>query len=59
MPTYDYKCPNCGSEREIVHSIKEDLIARCTECDFVMERMISGGSFIKPGIPGTEYKVRK
>lgn len=48
MPTYDYRCENCGLEVEIVHSMSESVerhehehAASGAACDGPMERLIS------------------
>lgn len=32
MPTYDYKCENCGNLFEFFQSIKDDPLTLCPEC---------------------------
>ena len=34
MPTYDYKCEECGTVVEIIHGIKEDTLTEidCPSC---------------------------
>lgn len=32
MPTYDYKCENCGSTFEIFQSIKDEPLKLCSHC---------------------------
>lgn len=41
MPIYDYLCCDCGTIKEVVHSIKEDPEVLCKECDEQMVRSIS------------------
>lgn len=49
MPTYLYKCQNCG-EKEIKQSIKEDKIKECPTCNNSnFERLINNGNFILNG----------
>ena len=33
MPTYDYRCEKCGHEFEAKHSIHDDPIKHCPECN--------------------------
>tara|TARA_B100001971_G_C17705883_1_gene294012 strand:- start:74 stop:367 length:294 start_codon:yes stop_codon:yes gene_type:complete len=48
---YDYICSECGFEKEVSHSIKEEPIIECGECNTEMKRIISGGTgFILKGI---------
>jgi len=49
MPTYEYRCPKCGTVKEIIHSIKDDPDIACEPCarggaEVYMDRVISGGS---------------
>ncbi len=40
MPTYDYRCPNCGTRHSLVRRIAErDELPTC-DCGREMERMI-------------------
>ena len=49
MPLYDYKCPQCGGIKEVIHRISEcdtpseNTIkdTQCTECGVAMRRQIS------------------
>ena len=33
MPTYDYKCEECGHEFEVVQRMTDDKITTCPECN--------------------------
>jgi len=49
MPTYDYRCPDCGTVQEVIHSIKKDPIVECPKCvedgtSVQMSRVITGGA---------------
>lgn len=47
MPSYDYKCSNCGHGLEIFHSIKEGGRKRCPKCKRnMLRRVISGGQYV-------------
>ena len=41
MPTYEYKCENCGNEFEEFQSITAEAKATCPECGSEAKRMIS------------------
>lgn len=43
MPTYEYKCQDCGYAFEKFHGIKEEPLDRCPECNGKVQRLISGG----------------
>lgn len=62
MPTYDYKCPDCGNVFEEFQSIKSEPIAKCPNCGHVAKRMISAGTgliFKGSGFYITDYKNGK
>lgn len=67
MPTYEYICDKCGSEKEDIHSMKVDPIINCVKCDTKMRKIISGGmGFILKGngwtgknIKEKDYRLRK
>ena len=44
MPTYDYKCTQCGYDFEMFQSMSEDHIKKCPECEGIVRRLVSGGS---------------
>ena len=44
MPTYDYKCTQCGHDFEIFQSMSEDHIKKCPECEGIVRRLVGGGS---------------
>ena len=46
MPTYEYKCENCGNEFEEFQSITAEAKADCPKCGSEAKRMISLNSGI-------------
>ena len=40
MPTYDYRCRDCGHTIEIIHSILEDGPEVCERCRGPMQRVL-------------------
>ena len=44
MPTYDYKCPKCGTEFQEFQKISSKPGAKCPKCSAKAERQISGGA---------------
>src|SRR5437868_21737 len=44
MPTYDYKCPKCGTEFQLVQKITAKGGAKCPKCGIKAERQLSGGA---------------
>lgn len=67
MPTYEYKCNECGVIEEIVHSIKESPLIECPYCKnkgkkVTMERLISlnkGGFIFKQWTEAQAYKIKR
>jgi putative FmdB family regulatory protein len=60
MPTYDYKCKNCGHEFEYLQSIKAEHLSKCPECNTdQLKRLIGTGSgilFKGTGFYQTDYR---
>lgn len=46
MPTYQYKCPDCGEVQEHFHGVQEIPVFTCSSCGTPLKRMISGGTGI-------------
>ena len=44
MPTYDYKCTQCGHDFEMFQSMSESHIKECPECGGNVRRLVGGGS---------------
>ncbi len=63
MPTYDYKCSNCGYTFEILQSIKAEPLKTCSKCGKeTLQKQISGGAgliFKGSGFYQTDYKNTK
>ena len=59
MPTYEYKCPKCGTRFERLQKISAPPGAKCPKCGAKAERLISGGHglvFKGSGFYETDYK---
>ena len=59
MPTYDYKCEDCGYIFERFQNITEDPLADCPKCSGRVKRMIGTGAgviFKGTGFYQTDYK---
>jgi putative FmdB family regulatory protein len=59
MPTYEYKCPKCGTRFERFQKITAPTTLPCPKCGAVAERLISGGHglvFKGSGFYETDYK---
>jgi putative FmdB family regulatory protein len=55
MPTYEYRCDECGYLFELNHSINENPAVFCPKCKSQSRRLITGGSgFIMKG-SGSKY----
>jgi putative FmdB family regulatory protein len=44
MPTYQYKCDDCGEEFEEFQKISDDPIEECPSCGGRTHRLITGGA---------------
>lgn len=59
MPTYDYKCLECGYSFEQFQRITEDPISTCPQCKGHVKRLIGAGAgpiFKGKGFYQTDYK---
>ncbi|MDF7826191.1 zinc ribbon domain-containing protein [Pontiellaceae bacterium B12227] len=59
MPTYDYKCKDCGHHFEAFHSMSADPLTDCPECEGQVERQIGMGAgvlFKGSGFYETDYR---
>ena len=67
MPSYDFRCKDCGSEVEhffstIAEADKKSPRVKCPDCGGSTVRLISGGigiRFIGPGFYENDYKVNE
>ena len=61
MPTYDYKCLNCGHLFEEFQRITEPVIEVCPVCGGNVKRLIGSGAppiFKGSGFYQTDYKIK-
>ncbi len=61
MPTYEYKCANCG-KFEVFQRITEDPLANCPTCGGPVQRLISGSVnliFKGSGFHITDYRSKE
>ena len=59
MPTYGYRCPECGHEYDSFQKITDESLAECPACGTAGERVITGGVgfvFKGSGFYTTDYK---
>ena len=58
MPTYGYRCGNCGHQFEIVQRISEEPLTTCPKCQGKLSKMLYpvGISFKGSGFYSTDYK---
>jgi putative FmdB family regulatory protein len=62
MPTYDYKCKECGITFEYFQKMTDEHIKNCIECDGEVKRLIGSGMtpiFKGSGFYETDYKTKK
>jgi len=59
MPTYDYKCLECGDTFEYFQSMKDEPLKVCKKCGGQLKRLIGAGLgpiFKGSGFYETDYK---
>ena len=59
MPTYEYRCPACGTEYEKFQKMSDPPVAECPSCGANGERRLSGGAgllFKGSGFYITDYR---
>jgi len=59
VPTYEYKCSNCGEIFEFFQKMSDDPVRECPVCGGELQRMISSGIgviFKGSGFYTTDYK---
>src|ERR1700694_5418149 len=58
MPTYGYRCGNCGHQFEIVQRISDEPLKTCPKCQGKLAKMLYpvGISFKGSGFYTTDYK---
>lgn len=59
MPTYDYKCLECGHTFELFQSMTAEPVKICPECNGKVKRLIGAGAgpiFKGSGFYQTDYK---
>jgi putative FmdB family regulatory protein len=44
MPTYEYKCPRCGTEFEAFQKMSAKPVAKCPKCGARAVRLMSAGA---------------
>jgi putative FmdB family regulatory protein len=58
MPTYEYRCNECGHEFETFQAMTAEPVATCPKCNGSVTRLIGGGSaiiFKGRGFHATDY----
>lgn len=59
MPTYEYKCKQCGHKFEVFQSMNAEPIKVCPKCKGEVKRLIGAGAgpiFKGSGFYQTDYK---
>jgi putative FmdB family regulatory protein len=59
MPTYEYRCTECGHQFEKFQRMSDEPGAECPECSAASERRLSGGAgllFKGSGFYITDYR---
>lgn len=61
MPTYEYKCLECGHQFELFQKITEEPVNECPQCKGHVKRLIGMGAgpiFKGSGFYQTDYKSK-
>ncbi|RMD74235.1 MAG: zinc ribbon domain-containing protein [Lentisphaerae bacterium] len=61
MPTYEYRCTECGHEFEAFQSMTAEPLAECPQCKGRLKRLIGTGAgiiFKGSGFYETDYKKK-
>ena len=60
MPTYQYRCVDCGSELETVQSFSDPSLTECPECDGTLRKVYSavGVVFKGSGFYATDNRIK-
>lgn len=59
MPTYEYKCKECGNVFEVMQKFSDKPLTNCNICDGEVKKIISAGAspvFKGTGFYQTDYK---
>lgn len=58
MPTYQYRCKQCGHELEVVQSFTDDALTTCPECEGALKKVYGnvGISFKGSGFYKTDSR---
>ncbi len=62
MPTYEYKCTECGYVFELFQTMSAEPVKICPKCNGVVKRLIGPGAgpiFKGTGFYQTDYKNTK
>ena len=60
MPTYDYKCDDCGYAFELFQGMMEKKLTTCPKCQGSVRRLIGAGAgvvFKGSGFYETDYRI--
>jgi putative FmdB family regulatory protein len=49
LPTYDYRCRDCGNTIEVIHSMLEDGPSTCERCGGPLQRILHPAGIIFKG----------
>lgn len=49
MPTYEYRCAECGSDLEVVQSIHEDSLTECPTCGGKLRKLFGNVGIVFKG----------
>ena len=59
MPTYEYRCPECSNDFELIQKMSDEPVAACPKCGAPAQRRLSAGGgliFKGSGFYITDYR---
>ena len=61
MPTYQYRCTECGTDLEVVQKFSDDPLTVCPECDGRLRKVFNavGVVFKGSGFYATDNRAKK
>lgn len=49
MPTYEYRCQDCGEHLEIVQSFRDDALTECSNCGGTLKKVFGNIGVVLKG----------
>jgi putative FmdB family regulatory protein len=49
MPTYEYRCQDCGEHLEVVQSFRDDALTECPQCQGTLKKVFGNVGIVLKG----------